>query len=45
MIFTDLPVGETVFIDANTLVYHCSRHAQFGMECTDLMGRTRYAHV
>jgi predicted nucleic acid-binding protein len=39
MIFTDLPAGATVFVDANTLVYHFSTHPQFGAACTDLMGR------
>ncbi|HWG45321.1 MAG TPA: type II toxin-antitoxin system VapC family toxin [Gemmataceae bacterium] len=39
MIFTDLPAGARVFVDANTLVYHFSRHPRFGATCTDLMGR------
>ncbi len=30
MIFTDLPASTTVFIDANTLVYHFSTHPHFG---------------
>jgi predicted nucleic acid-binding protein len=39
MIFTDLPVGAAVFVDANPLVYHFSRHAQFGAACTALLDR------
>jgi predicted nucleic acid-binding protein len=39
MIFTDLPVGATVFVDANTLVYRFSLHPQFGPPCVDLLER------
>jgi predicted nucleic acid-binding protein len=39
MIFTDLPAGATVFVDANTLVYHFSLHPRFGAACTALMER------
>jgi predicted nucleic acid-binding protein len=39
MIFTDLPAGAAVFVDANPLVYHFSRHAQFGAACTALFDR------
>jgi predicted nucleic acid-binding protein len=34
MIFTDLPAGAAVFVDANTLVYRFSLHPQFGPPCT-----------
>ena len=39
MIFTDLRVGDTIFVDANTLVYRFSLHARFGPACTDLLER------
>jgi predicted nucleic acid-binding protein len=39
MIFTDLPVGAAVFLDANTLVYHFSQHQRYGAACTDLLER------
>ena len=39
MIFADLLAGEAVFVDANTLVYHFSRHPQFGAACTALIDR------
>ena len=33
MIFTDLVAGDSVFVDANTLVFRFSLHAQFGPAC------------
>lgn len=39
MTFTDLPTGDMVFLDANTLVYHFTTHAAFGPPCTDLVRR------
>jgi predicted nucleic acid-binding protein len=39
MIFTDLPVGAAVFLDANTIVYHFSQHQRYGTPCTELMER------
>src|SRR5262249_25784015 len=39
MIFTDLLVGDAVFVDANTLVYRFSLHSQFGPACVDLLER------
>jgi predicted nucleic acid-binding protein len=39
MIFTDLPVGAAVFLDANTLVYHFSQHPRYGTACTELLER------
>jgi hypothetical protein len=32
MTFADLLSGDSVFLDANTLVYHFSAHAAFGAE-------------
>jgi hypothetical protein len=39
MIFADLQAGDSVFVDANTLVYHFSAHAAFGPACTQLLQR------
>jgi predicted nucleic acid-binding protein len=39
MIFTDLPAGASVFVDANTLVYRFSLHPQFSPPCVDLLER------
>jgi predicted nucleic acid-binding protein len=39
MIFTDLVAGESVFVDANTLVYHFTHHPRFGPPCTALLER------
>jgi predicted nucleic acid-binding protein len=39
MIFTDLPAGAAVFVDANPLVYGSSLHPQLGPACTDLLER------
>jgi hypothetical protein len=39
MVFADLLPGESVFLDANTFVYHFEPHAIFGPPCTDLLKR------
>jgi predicted nucleic acid-binding protein len=39
MIFTDLPAGASVFLDANTLLYHFTAEPNFGAPCTDLVER------
>jgi predicted nucleic acid-binding protein len=39
MIFTDLPAGASVFVDANTVVYRFSLHPQFGPACIELFER------
>lgn len=39
MTFADLVAGDRIVLDANTLVYHFSRHPQFGVLCTDLLRR------
>jgi predicted nucleic acid-binding protein len=39
MIFTDLPVGAAIFVDANTIVYRFSLHPKYGSACTDLFER------
>jgi predicted nucleic acid-binding protein len=39
MIFTDLPAGETVFLDANTLIYHFTGEPIYGAACQQLLRR------
>jgi len=39
MIFTDLPAGASVFLDANTLLYHFTADAKYGAACTELLER------
>jgi len=39
MIFTDLNDGESIFLDANILVYHFSPHPIFGHSCNELVCR------
>ena len=39
MIFTDLPAGTAVFLDANTLVYAVLAHPTFGAACAALLDR------
>jgi predicted nucleic acid-binding protein len=39
MTFADLLAGESVFVDANTLVYHFTAHPVFGAACTQLVQR------
>lgn len=39
MIFANLPPGASVFVDANTWVYHFTSQARFGSACTVLIAR------
>ncbi len=39
MTFADLVAGDAVFVDANTLIYHCTLDPKFGPACTDLLDR------
>jgi predicted nucleic acid-binding protein len=39
MTFADLVRGDSVFLDANTFVYHFQPHSAFGPPCTDLLKR------
>lgn len=45
MTFGDLLRGESVFIDANTLVYHFTVHPSFGAACTDLVRRVNLGEI
>lgn len=39
MTFADLVAGNSLFVDANTLIYHCTLDPQCGSACTDLLDR------
>jgi predicted nucleic acid-binding protein len=39
MTFADLQAGDSIFVDANILVYHFTAHAAFGTACTQLLQR------
>ena len=39
MTFTDLQGGDTVFVDANVLIYHFTNHQRYGTACTALVER------
>jgi hypothetical protein len=39
MILKDLADGQSVFVDANILVYHFAPHPQFGPSCNDFIRR------
>ena len=45
MIFADLLLGEAVFLDANTFVYHFAPHPVFGSPCTQLLDRAGRAEI
>lgn len=45
MIFADLPAGASVFVDANTLVYHFQPHPVFGPACTALLERIEHKEL
>jgi predicted nucleic acid-binding protein len=45
MIFTDLPAGAVVFVDANTLIYHFTNHPKFGAACTALVERIEHKEI
>jgi predicted nucleic acid-binding protein len=45
MKFADLPDGTSLFIDANTFVYHFQPHPVFGSACTELLDRVETGHV
>lgn len=38
-LFDQLTTGESVFVDANTLIYHFGLHAGFGAACNRLLSR------
>ena len=45
MIFTDLPTGAAVFVDANTFVYHFTRDPIVGPACTAFLDRIEHGDL
>jgi predicted nucleic acid-binding protein len=45
MIFADLQAGASVFLDANTLVYHFEPHPVLGPPCTALIKRVELGEI
>lgn len=45
MIFTDIPAGGVVFLDANVLVYHFAPDPVLGLACRDLLVRIKRKEV
>ena len=45
MTFADLVAGDSVFVDANTLIYHCSIDPTWGPACTNLLDRIGHGEV
>ncbi|MGP0069402.1 MAG: type II toxin-antitoxin system VapC family toxin [Isosphaeraceae bacterium] len=45
MTFAQVPAAAAVFLDANTLVYHFTRHPTFGPACTQLAKRIERQHL
>lgn len=39
MVFSDIPAGASVFLDANAFVFHFQPHPQFGPACQQLLRR------
>ena len=44
MTFAQLPAGASVFLDANTLVYHFASEPRYGSDCTRLIERIEHPH-
>jgi predicted nucleic acid-binding protein len=45
MIFADLPAGSSIFVDANTLVYHFGPHPVFGPACQQFVQRIENGEI
>jgi predicted nucleic acid-binding protein len=45
MIFADLVAGDSVFVDANILIYHFGPHPAFGAACNQLVQRIENLEV
>lgn len=39
MTFDDIPAGQTVFVDANVLLYYFTAHPTYGLACQKLLDR------
>jgi predicted nucleic acid-binding protein len=45
MTFADLQPGDAVFVDANTLIYHFTKHPKYGPACTALLERIEHQEL
>lgn len=45
MTFADIPAGATLFLDANTFVYHYSQHPVLALPGTDLLDRIGHNEI
>jgi len=45
MNFDAIAAGATIFLDANTLIYHFSNHAKYGPACTALIERIEWHEI
>jgi predicted nucleic acid-binding protein len=45
MTFADLQLGDLIFLDANTLIYHFVNHPKYGAACTALVERIEHKEI
>jgi predicted nucleic acid-binding protein len=45
MIFSQITPGASIFLDANTLIYHFSNDPKYGVACTQLVKRIEQAQI
>jgi predicted nucleic acid-binding protein len=45
MIFSSIPHGMSVFVDANSFIYHFTNDPQFGLACSQLINRVELQQV
>lgn len=45
MNFADLSAGDSIFLDANTLVYHFQPHPTLGQACNQLMAQIEHQQI
>jgi predicted nucleic acid-binding protein len=45
MTFANVPAGESVFVDANTFIYHFSGDPKYGSACTQFIKRVELRQI
>jgi predicted nucleic acid-binding protein len=45
VIFSEIPASASLFVDANTFVYHFTPHPTLGIACADLLARIKRGEV
>jgi predicted nucleic acid-binding protein len=45
MTFADLQAGDAIFVDANILIYHYTKHPKYGAACTALLERVERKEI